>query len=122
MTDEQIAHLSKRTFEMLVFIVRRGIVHRLDRQTIVLSVLDNVPAELACRSMSQAAQGRFVLMTEEGCIKPDFSRMWKSAFHALDTMTDADYLKFIKNVEPWRGQRQEDFRSHLRRSFPSFLS
>ena len=90
----------------------------MDRQARVFSVTDNVPGEIARAASGQVAQGRYVLVLEHGCVKPDYSRLKPHALHALDAMMESEYLKFIKGVETLRGMSMQDFKAHIRRSFP----
>lgn len=107
-----------REFDILSFIVRHGRVHRMDRQTRNLSTTDNVPGIIARTASGQVAQGRYVLVLEQGAILPQFSRVAPHAIRALRELNRDDYRKFARNVEHLAGVEFDAFASHVARSFP----
>lgn len=110
--------ISRRDFEILSFIVRSGRIYRKDRQSLVLSTVDDVPGEITRRVRSQRAQGRSVIVLEHGAIKADYCYLHDSARPVLRRLTQDDYRTLLRNVEVMHGVSWADFQSHLLRSFP----
>lgn len=108
-----------RDFDIISFLVRNGKPCRLDHQARKYTVLDNIPGEIARIAAGQVAQGRYVIVMESGSLKSDYCRLRSHARHALETMTEDEYIKFFRNVEPMRGMRLADWRGHLVRSVPA---
>lgn len=118
MTDSQHCDLSKRYFEVISFVVRRGEIYRTDRQTHILSTADPITGLLLRAVRVQVAQGRNVLILESGAIKADVSRLTDAGKRALHSLTRLDYCRLMRNVDEMNGVDYESFKSHVVRSFP----
>jgi hypothetical protein len=118
MTDHQHCELSKRDFEILAFIFRNGKLYRKDRQSRILSTVDNVSGIITNLVRAQVAQGRCVIVLEHGAIKSDWSRIQPQHLALLKSLPRDCMRQLVRNVEILHDVSLESFREHINRTFP----